>query len=64
MPRAWADLHANAMAEVQKHFLANPDQIPDPSKVREARLVSLGGVLAALEREAEDKVDETGAFEG
>jgi hypothetical protein len=50
MQRAWADLRANALAEVQKYFLAHPEHIPDPSEVRDASLAQLGGVLPYWER--------------
>jgi hypothetical protein len=49
MQRAWADLRANALAEVQKYFINNPD--PDPREVRDAILAELGGVLPYLERQ-------------
>jgi hypothetical protein len=51
MQRAWADLHANALSEVQKYFINNPEHIPDPSEVRDAILAQLGGVLPYWERE-------------
>jgi hypothetical protein len=50
MQRAWADLRASALAEVQKHFLAHPEHIPDPNDVRDAILAQLGGVLPYWER--------------
>ena len=55
MQRAWADLRANALAEVQKHFLAHPDHIPDPNEVRDAIFAQLGGVLPYSERERKRK---------
>jgi hypothetical protein len=55
MQRAWADLHANAMAEVQKYFLTHPEHIPDPSEVRDAILAQLGGVLPFWERQRKDQ---------
>ena len=51
MQRAWADLRANALAEVQKYFINNPEHIPDPSEVRDAILAQLGGVLPYWERQ-------------
>jgi hypothetical protein len=51
MQRAWADLRANALAEVQKYFIKNPEHIPDPSEVRDAILAQLGGVLPFWERQ-------------
>jgi hypothetical protein len=58
MQRAWADLRANALTEVQKHFLANPEAIPNPSEVRDAILAELGGVLPYWERQS--KIAENG----
>jgi hypothetical protein len=51
MQRAWADLRANALAEVQKYFINNPEHIPDPREVRDAILAQLGGVLPYWERQ-------------
>jgi hypothetical protein len=51
MQRAWADLRANALAEVQKYFINNPEHIPEPSEVRDAILAELGGVLPYWERQ-------------
>jgi hypothetical protein len=55
MQRAWADLKAHALAEVQKHFLANPEAIPEPIDVRDAILAELGGVLPYWERQQKQK---------
>jgi hypothetical protein len=50
MQRAWADLKAHALSEVQKYLINNPEDIPDPSEVREEMLADLGGVLPYSER--------------
>lgn len=58
MQRAWADLTTHALDEVQKHFLAHPEAIPEPVEVRDAILAELGGVLPYWERQRNEPESE------